>query len=96
LTCGTPPACGTAPIDESASNRASCNYAPGALPETTLAGYDLCGFQSKIKHIVVVMQENRSFDHMFSRNARAKSSCAATDHRCLSTYVGTSWTDPAH
>jgi phospholipase C len=93
LTCGTPPACGAAITDTNASKRAACNYGPGALPETTLAGYDLCGFQSKIKHIVVVMQENRSFDHMFSRNARAKSSCSSTDHRCVATYVGTSWSD---
>jgi phospholipase C len=93
LVCGTPPACGAVTTDSNAANRANCTYVPGSRPDTTLAGYDICGLQSKIQHIVIVMQENRSFDHMFSRNARARSSCASTDHRCVNTYVGTSWAD---
>ena len=45
--------------------RAECAFAKGALPEQTL-GHDVpLGQNIPIDHFVVVMQENRSFDHYF-------------------------------
>ena len=45
---------------------ASCPYDAGALPTATHPG-GLHGDQIPIDNIVVLMQENRSFDHYFSR-----------------------------
>ena len=60
--CGTTaprPDCADAPD----SCRATCAYGPGDKPALTLAD-----FPSKIPidHIILVMQENRTFDHYFS------------------------------
>ncbi len=49
-----------------ARNRQNCSYGPGALASTTLADTGLSGAQIPIDHFVLVMQENRTFDHYFS------------------------------
>jgi phospholipase C len=48
----------------------ACTYGPGALPVQTLAAGSPHGAQIPIDHIVVLMQENRSFDHYFGRLRR--------------------------
>jgi phospholipase C len=45
--------------------RAACAFEAGALPRDTLALDAPLGAQIPIDHFVVVMQENRSFDHYF-------------------------------
>ncbi len=45
----------------------SCIHAAGALPADTLPTGARHGAQIPIQHIVVLMQENRSFDHYFGR-----------------------------
>jgi len=49
-----------------AGQRAACSYGPGAAPATTLADTGLTGGRIPIDHFVLVMQENRTFDHYFS------------------------------
>jgi phospholipase C len=44
-----------------------CRYAAGALPADTLPPGALHGSQIPIDHIVVLIQENRSFDHYFDQ-----------------------------
>jgi phospholipase C len=46
---------------------ASCPFTAGALPVDTLPAGTPHGAQIPIDHIVVLMQENRSFDHYFGR-----------------------------
>jgi len=53
-----------APQAEAGRSR-SCPYEAGMLPTETLPADTLHGDQIPIDHIVVLMQENRSFDHMF-------------------------------
>ena len=48
----------------------SCTFGPGALPADTLPPGGLHGSQVPIEHIVVLMQENRSYDHYFGRLRR--------------------------
>ncbi len=45
----------------------SCTFDAGALPVDTLPAGTLHGAQIPINHIVVLMQENRSYDHYFGR-----------------------------
>jgi phospholipase C len=49
----------------------SCVFGPGALPTDTAPG-GLHGDQIPIDHVLVLMQENRSFDHYFHRLSRSK------------------------
>src|SRR5581483_8628423 len=56
----TPPA-----ADPLAAMRASCTFAAGALARDTLGLDDATRAQLPIRHIVVVMKENRAFDHLF-------------------------------
>jgi len=49
----------------------SCSFGPGALPADTLQPGAPHGAQIPIDHIVVLMQENRSYDHYFGRIRRA-------------------------
>ncbi len=51
---------------QASAARAACQFTAGALPATTLAGSDPKGSQIPIDHIVLMMQENRSFDAYFS------------------------------
>jgi phospholipase C len=46
-----------------AAQRSSCGFKAGALPVDTLG--TCAGKKNPIEHIVVIMQENRSFDHYF-------------------------------
>ena len=50
-----------------AETPASCPFGPGALPADTLAPGAPHGNAIPINHVVVLMQENRSFDHYFAR-----------------------------
>src|SRR5262245_13473047 len=45
--------------------RLSCTFAAGALPRDTVGLSDAARAQLPIKHIVVMMKENRSFDQIF-------------------------------
>ena len=57
------------------------------IPQTTLADEGL----NKVNHIIIVMQENHSFDNYFGALAyapgspyhAAKGSCSANDHACV-------------
>jgi len=50
-----------------AAARASCRFTRGALPDETLGAGVPVGKEMPIETIVVLMQENRSFDHYFGR-----------------------------
>jgi phospholipase C len=56
-----------APVARAGRTRAVCPYAAGALPVETLPAGRPHGDQIPIDHIVVLMQENRSFDHMLGK-----------------------------
>ena len=64
-------ACGgdtrTKPEAELAAARATCTFGPGDHAATTLGVEDPIGDDIPIKHIIVIMQENRSFDDYFGR-----------------------------
>ena len=47
------------------ARREACEFKKGALPEQTRAPDEPIGQRIPIDHFVVVMQENRSFDHYF-------------------------------
>jgi phospholipase C len=51
--------------DEASAARASCTFASGTLPGLSLAKDAPLGDQIPIDHVVVLMLENRSFDHVF-------------------------------
>jgi len=53
--------------DEAAASadRAACKFARGALPDETLGNAVPVGKEMPIETIVVLMQENRSFDHYY-------------------------------
>jgi phospholipase C len=65
----TPPdpalVCGTALRDNAAPQRASCAFHSGARAEVTLgtSGLD----RIPIRHVIIAMKENRSFDHVFGK-----------------------------
>jgi phospholipase C len=55
-----------APSDDDAeAARAACNYQAGSLPAETQGASHPMGADIPIDHMVVVMMENRSFDHYF-------------------------------
>ena len=45
----------------------TCTFGPGALPVDTLPAGTVHGASIPIDHIIVAMQENRSFDHYFGK-----------------------------
>jgi phospholipase C len=53
------------PGRSAAARRDACEFTAGALPEQTLAEDEPIGQRIPIDHFVIVMQENRSFDHYF-------------------------------
>jgi len=62
------PTCGVVlPADPGASERAACAYGQGARTGTTLGLDPATRGQLPIHHVVVLMKENRSFDHLFGR-----------------------------
>ncbi len=68
----TPPdpqmACSFAlPPDGEAAQRASCAFGQGDHPATTLGIPADVAAQIPIRHVIVMMKENRSFDHLFGR-----------------------------
>jgi len=58
------------PTDSRATDRAMCRFEPGALPAETLGSELPRGSSIPIDHFVILMQENRSFDHYFGSLAR--------------------------
>lgn len=71
------------------STTPACTFQAGALPADTLPASAPHGDQIPINHIVVLMQENHSFDNYLGFLPYAPNSpyhpgpCAANDHRCL-------------
>ena len=64
---------------EVAAKREACEFKVGQLPaETIPAGYPI-GDQIPLKHIVLIMQENRSYDHYFSELNLPGSDVASRD-----------------
>jgi phospholipase C len=58
---------GGSSADSKAQARLACKFDAGALPDETLGPAVPHGAEIPIDHIVVLMQENRSFDHYFGR-----------------------------
>jgi len=54
-------------VDSKSNARRACEFGAGALPEETLGTEVPRGAEIPIDHIVVLMQENRSFDNYFGR-----------------------------
>jgi phospholipase C len=52
---------------EAEAQRAACGYAAGALPAETQGESRPTGRDVPIDHVIVVMMENRSFDHYFQK-----------------------------
>jgi phospholipase C len=52
---------------QAAAARKACTYDAGALPEQTFGTGEPRGTDIPIEHIILLMQENRSFDHYFSK-----------------------------
>jgi|GEM_PF-3247347 len=63
----TVPGDGCAPEDSSCQQLTSCNYSVGTGVSTTLSSYSsqIDELRNKIEHIVVIMMENRSVDHLY-------------------------------
>ena len=58
----------TPPTDtEAADKRASCGYTLGSLPAETQGESTPSGKDIPVDHILVLMMENRSFDHYFQK-----------------------------
>jgi phospholipase C len=77
-----PPADTPPPVITEAQAKAArdaCTFRAGALPSETLASSTPRGDASPVKHILMVMQENRSFDHYFSGLTHGGADVAYTD-----------------
>ena len=61
-TCPSP-----IPSDSLAAMRASCAFAAGAMAKDTLGVDDAARAAIPIKHVIVMMKENRSFDHLLGQ-----------------------------
>src|SRR5213083_368761 len=55
------------PARSALERREACEFKKGDLPEKTLSPGDPLGQRIPIDHFVIVMQENRSFDHYFQQ-----------------------------
>lgn len=70
----------TRPTDTAAaSSRASCTFARGAMPAQTLGPSTPLDTQIPIEHIVVLMQENRSFDSYLGHLAKYEAAHGITN-----------------
>jgi phospholipase C len=67
FTC-TPQACSIQlPDDTLAGKRSSCAFGKGALTQDTLGIPPSLAAQIPIRHVIIVMKENRSYDHLLGR-----------------------------
>ncbi len=55
------------PADPAAAQRASCAFGQGALAQDTLGVPASLAAQIPIRHVIVLMKENRSYDHLLGR-----------------------------
>ncbi len=62
LPCST-----TLPADPNAAARAACTFGQGDHPSKTLGVPANLSGQIPIRHVILMMKENRSFDHLFGR-----------------------------
>jgi phospholipase C len=62
LACGV-----TLPADTKQSAREACAFQSGASPESTLGVDRATAAKLPIKHVIVMMKENRSFDHLLGK-----------------------------
>jgi phospholipase C len=60
-----------APLSPEAAARAACRYGRGAMPSETLDRDMPRGDRIPIDHFVILVQENRSFDHYFQSLGRS-------------------------
>ncbi len=83
IDMGPPPDLGPPPLpakyttevpayDQQVADRAACTYGKGAVTTTTVGPNVLHGDAMPFKHVVLLMLENRSFDHYFSKLADPK------------------------
>lgn len=68
---GSAVTCSPVRPDPLASRRAACAFAAGARVAQTLGFTEAERRALPVKHVIVVMQENRSFDHYFGRLPQA-------------------------
>ena len=61
------------------ARRAACEFKAGALPSETLGADTLLDDKLPFDHIVLVMQENRSFDHYYSKLSHGGVTVASPD-----------------
>jgi len=61
------PACGVVVPVGAAVERQSCSFGPGDLPGRTLGVDPAVVAQIPIRHVIIMMKENRSFDHLLGR-----------------------------
>lgn len=62
LVCGA-----QIPADPFEHERAACAFGPGARASETLAWTHALADSIPIRHVIVLMKENRSFDHLFGK-----------------------------
>jgi phospholipase C len=55
------------PPETHEAERAACAFGPGALAEDTLGVPRALAGELPIRHVIIVMRENRSFDHLLGR-----------------------------
>ncbi len=55
------------PADPSASQRDACSFGRGDKPSTTLGIDSATAAKIPVRHVIVMMKENRSFDHVFGK-----------------------------
>lgn len=56
-----------APRDVLEAHRSACSFGPGATTEETLGTRPGFSATIPVRHIIVLMKENRSFDHLFGK-----------------------------
>ncbi len=65
--CSAPIPVPTLSAQEAFDKRQACTFAAGALPQDTLSSDTPMGDAIPAEHIVMIMQENRPFDHYYSK-----------------------------